>query len=259
MRNKAKMKNHTRYFINSLEKGLAVLDIFSKHKAPLSLTDVARLTNMNLVSATRYLRTLTDLGYLAHDPSNKKYSPASKIISLGLSFLSSLDLRDRVSPQLVSVSQEFDVTTSCCILDGIEIVYVERVKGGDIIHLDLGPGSRLPAYITAMGRAILANLPSKALAKIVNKMEFKRHTPYTITDKKELLEELERTRKRGFAQNIQETKLGYSNFAAPIFKGDQVEAALGVTLAFNQTEDERFMKALIERLIDAANKTSILD
>jgi len=249
----------SRYFINSLERGMSVLAAFSKHSGSLGLTDVARLTGMNLVSTTRYLRTLTELGYIALDPSNKKYSPAPKIMSLGLAFLNSMDLRARVRPNLTSVSQEFNVTTSCSILDELEIVYVERIKGGDIVHLDLSPGSRMPAYVTGMGRAILAHLPQEKLMALVNRMEFKHHTPHTITDKEALLAELERTRNRGYAQNIQESKLGYANFAAPIFKGDMIEAAFGITLAYGQIENEGFITSLLERLLDAAKKTSITE
>jgi len=252
-----KLQNRSRYFINSLEKGMTILDIFAKHSIPLGLTDVARLSNMNLVSATRYLRTLTELGYIVLDSSNKKYSPAPKIMSLGLSFVNNMDLRSRVHLQLVSVSKEFDVTTSCSILDGIEIVYVERIKGGDTVHLDLGTGSRLPAFASAMGRAMLAHLPPETLLELVNEMEFKSHTPYTIIDKEIFLAELKRTRQRGYGQNFQELKLGYANLGAPIYKEGRVEAAFGVTFAHNKIKDNRFRKAITARLIDAAKQTSI--
>jgi IclR family transcriptional regulator, pca regulon regulatory protein len=257
MQSKTSKKKPPRYFIYSLAKGISILRIFSQQTLPISLTDVAHLNQMNLPTASRYLRTLADLGYVILDFSTKKYMLTNKVIALGLGFLHNMDLRMRVHPYLVNLSREFNVSAQCAILDETDIVFVERTRGTGLVDFNLTAGSRLPAYCTAMGRAILAHLNPERAAQLIDQMDLKARTPFTIASKQKLMAELDRTRRRGYAQNIQEVTLGYVNYAVPIFDNGKVESAIGASFSLAQQKSDHFVRTLITKLLKASKEVSI--
>ena len=148
-------------FISSLEKGLSVLSEFTPENPSLTLSTIARSNGMTMGTAHRYLLTLKKLEYLSQDPETKKYRLTPKVLTLGYTVLKSMDLRSRVLPYMIETMQELNVTTQCAILEGTEIVYIERVRTRDLVNLDLTTGSRLPAYCTSMGKVILAFMDEK--------------------------------------------------------------------------------------------------
>jgi IclR family transcriptional regulator, pca regulon regulatory protein len=246
-----------RNFIHSLEKGLSLLNLFSQLGAQASLSELAKAANMGLGTATRYVQTLMELGYLNRDPLTKKYRLAPKILSLGFSLLKDMDLRARITPHLSEITREFGVGSQCAILDETEIVYVERFRARSLVALDLTIGSRIPAFCTALGRAILAFLDTESMQRIVGKMNMASLTPYTITNKRDLFRELDLTRKRGYAINMQELVLGQSGLAAPIFQREAVEGAFGFSFPQHLMRDEKFQETLIDRMKEIAHKVSI--
>jgi IclR family transcriptional regulator, pca regulon regulatory protein len=246
-----------RNYIYSLEKGLAIIGLFSQLGPQLSLSELAKAANMGLGNATRYVQTLLELGYLNRDPLTKKYRLAPKILSLGFSLLKDMDIRARVTPHLAEITREFGVGSQCAILDETEIVYVERFRARSLVALDLTIGSRIPAYCTALGRAILAYLDANAMQRIVEKMDLAPLTPYTISNQKELFRELEQTRKRGYAINVQELILGQSGLAAPIFQRGIVEGAFGFSFPHQMMKDRKFKATMIARMTEIAQKVSI--
>jgi IclR family transcriptional regulator, pca regulon regulatory protein len=246
----------SRYFIHSLEKGFSILSTFSDQKHRLTLTELARAKQMTLGTAHRYLLTLKELGFISQD-EDKKYHLTPKVLSFGFSALKSMDLRTRVLPHMIKITKERDVTTQCAILEGVDIVYVERVRSTDVVNLDLTVGSRLPAYGTAMGKSILAFLNEDQSRKIIGQMNFVSLTPYTITNKKALWEELVETRRRGYAINNQELALGLRTLAAPIFNEGKVEAALGVSFPTYRIEKNDLESQLVKEILETARKVSL--
>jgi IclR family transcriptional regulator, pca regulon regulatory protein len=246
-----------RNFINSLEKGLSLLSLFSQEGPQLTLTELSKAAKMGLGSTTRYVQTLMELGYLTRDQATKTYRLAPKILSLGFGLIKNMDLRTRVTPYLAEINREFGVGTQCAILDGTEIVYVERFRARSLVTLDLTIGSRIPAYCTALGRAILAYLDDETKNRTVARMDLVPLTRFTIADKGDLLRELELTRKRGYAVNVQELVLGQAGLAAPIFHREAVEGSFGFTFPHESMKDEKLKTTLIKRLEEIAEKVSI--
>ena len=248
---------HDRNFIGSLRKGFFILESFPKLGPKLTLTELARATGMSLGATTKYVSTLQELGYLTRDPSDKKYRLTPKVLSFGFSMLQKMDLRTRVTPYLTEVCSEFGVGAQCAILDEAEIVYVERLRSRALVALDLTVGSRLPAYCTALGRAILAFIEPDALKRIFGKMDMVKTTPYTTASKGKLLKKLELVRQRGYAINIQELVLGQSALAAPVFRGNKVEGSIGFSLPSDLMDQNKLRTSLIERMLEIADKTSV--
>jgi IclR family pca regulon transcriptional regulator len=244
-------------FIQSLKKGLSVLNSFLPENPSLTLSDIARINGMTYGTAHRYLNTLKKLSYITQDPEDKKYHLTPKVLNLGFAVLKSMDLRSRVFPYMLETAKDLNVTTQCAILDDIEIVYIERVRAGEIVNLDLTIGSRLPAYCTSMGKAILAFLPEEEAQSKIKKMDLKPITPYTITNKKELWKDIKLTKKRGYATNNQELTLGLMTMAVPIFKEDKkVEAALGLSFPYHRIQGNNLESVYAEKILRVSKLVS---
>ncbi len=246
-----------RYFVHSLEKGLAVLGVFAKKGPSLTLSEIAQALDVVPPTASRYIRTLEDLGYLVRDPKTKSYSLSAKILSVGLSFIENLDIRHRVSSHLLEMTKQLNVNTACTLLDQTEVVYIERFRSNSLVSLDLTVGSRLPAYCTAMGRAILAFLDPSEAERIIDASDLQAHTPFTINDKKLLLKKLAEIRRKGWAFNKQELVLGQAAIAAPIMKGQEVEGSFGASFPVQLLERDGFLTEIQDKIKDIAEQVNL--
>ncbi|MCP4719014.1 MAG: helix-turn-helix domain-containing protein [Desulfobacteraceae bacterium] len=244
-----------REFVNSLAKGLNLLMCFTKDRPVWSLTEMARANGMNLPTARRYLYTFTKLGFMVKDETSRTFQLTSKVMQLGGWVFESMGLRDRLMPFMKSIKNEMDVTTHCAVLEGIQIVAVERILSSDVVNIDLSAGSRLPIHATSLGKAIVAFMDHKEQKKIAALLEFKQLTPHTITDVKSFLKDLKTTRSRGYAVADQELNIGLKTLAIPIFnKKGLVEASFGVSFPLSRSQEPGFEDLLTERLFEVKNK-----
>src|SRR5689334_25105862 len=170
--------------LQGLERGLAVIQAFS-HEAPaMTLSEVARRTDISRATARRILLTLEALGFVRCDGRDFSLSP--RVLSLGWSYLSSLSLWEVAQPFMEDLSAEMQETCSACTLDLPDIVFVARVPSRRILMMSLGVGSRLPAYATAMGRVLLAGLPDEQVAEHLAQNELEALTNGTTTGRARL-------------------------------------------------------------------------
>jgi DNA-binding IclR family transcriptional regulator len=246
-----------RYFINSLERGLSILHSFTSTDHGYSLSELAAINKISHATANRYIFTLKELGYLIQDPLTKKYQLTVKITAFASSLLRNMDLRSRLMPHMIDIRQKFDVATNCAILNNTDIVYLQRIRSSNFSEIDFTLGSIAPAYCTSLGKAILAFTDSAAACKIIDETQFIGHTPYTIQNKDQFLDELNLTKQRGYAINNQEMQLGLRSLAVPVFHGAKVEGAFGVTFNVNIEKDDAWHSSLIESIIDVGKKTSL--
>lgn len=252
-----KQDEYPRYFVHSLKKGLAVLRAFAKKGPNLTLSQIAQVTGMVPPTATRFIRTLEDLDYLIRDPINKTYRLSPKILSIGFSFIENLDIRQRVSRILLEMTKQLNVDTGCAILDQTEVVYIERFRANSVVGLHLTVGSRLPAYCTAMGRAILAFMDPREAKYVIDTSELQPCTPNTITDKDRLLERLDVIRGEGFALNKEELVLGMAAIAAPVMNGSKVEGSFGASFPVQLLDREEFFEEIRERILSTAKQVAL--
>lgn len=251
-------ENSDREFVNSLAKGLNLLMCFTKHHYSLSLSEVARANNMNLPTARRYLHTYTKMGFMVKDNATKTFQLTPKVLRLGAWVLEATGLKQRLMPYMTSIRNDYDVTTYCAVLEGRQVVTLDRIRSTDVVNLDLRAGSRLPLHATSLGKAIVAFMELKEQQKIAGQLNFKKHTPKTITDKDLFLAELQKTRQRGYAVADQELTIGLKTLATPIFDREgRVEAAFGVSYPFSRAQEPEFENTLINCLFDITRKTRV--
>ncbi len=203
-----------RDFVASLEKGLAVIEAFDADRSRLTLTDVAKLTGTTRAGARRYLRTLVRLGYAEFD--GRFFSLTPRILRLGYAYLASAPMPARLQPFLEKISEETGESSSAATLDGDEIVYIARSATRRIMSVGLGVGTRLPAYCTSLGRAILAHQPQADIDAYLDRVKIEARTRFTVTDRQALLAALDEVREQGYAAINEELEIGLRSIAVPV-------------------------------------------
>lgn len=242
-----------RDFVASLEKGLLVIETFDASRPRLTLSDVAKQTGITRAAARRYLLTLTKLNYAEFD--GRYFSLTPRILRLGYAYLSSTSLSAQVQPVLERISEETGESSSVAVLDGDDIVYIARSATRRIMSIGLGVGSRLPAYCTALGRAILAYQPEDLLSAYLQRVRLEARTPRTITDKSEFRAVLEATRAQGYALVNEELEYGLRSIAVPVMqRNGKVTIALNLSAQAGRISAED-MKERFLPLLSTASET----
>lgn len=220
-------------YSQALERGLAILGCFTPERPILGIADIADDLGMSRSTTHRYAITLVALGFLEQDTS-RKYRLGLRVTDLGMTVLNTTGLREPSRPYLEELRQRTSFTASLSVLDGQEILYVERARsfrrGQYQIDLNLRLGSRLPAYCTAMGKVLLANLADAERGKLISSIELSPRGPKTIRTKKKLRSELARVCEEGSAVNDEELSHGLVSIAVPI-RNEHSETIAAVNLA----------------------------
>jgi len=208
-------------------KGLNVIEAFDRDHEALTIADVAKATGLDRASARRCLLSLQRVGYAETDGRHFRLTP--RILRLGFAYLSATPLPRLVQPYLDRLSGSTRESCSAAVLDDAEIVYVARASQRRVLSVGLTVGSRLPAYCTSMGRALLASLPEAEARKILDRSERRKLTRHTVTDLEALMDILRRVTLADFATVDEELEIGLRSIAVPIRNGsDRVLAALNV-------------------------------
>ncbi len=234
-------------FVQSLERGLAVIRAFDAEHPELTLSDVARATGLTRAAARRFLHTLVDLGYMRSD--GRLFALRPRILELGYAYLSSLTLPEVAQPHLEALAGAAHESCSVSVLDGDEVVYVARVPAKRIMSVSISVGTRFPAYATSMGRVLLAGQPTGWLDQYLATAELRPLTSRTITDPALLRKELDQVREQGWALVDQELEEGLRSIAAPIADGGGATvAAVNVSAHASRGSSDTIRDELLPRL-----------
>jgi IclR family pca regulon transcriptional regulator len=241
--------------LQGLERGLAVIQAFS-HEAPaMTLSEVARRTEISRATARRILLTLEALGFVRCDGRDFSLSP--RVLSLGWAYLSSLNLWEIAQPFMQDLSEEVQETCSATTLDLPDIVFVARVPTRRILMMSLGVGSRLPAYATAMGRVLLAGVGDADVAAHLAATPLEPLTHRTTTDPARLRAIVSAVREQGFCLVDEELELGLRSLSVPLYGPDRrVAAALNLCAATARVSVEEMHARFLPAMLTTADHIS---
>jgi IclR family pca regulon transcriptional regulator len=247
-------------YSQSLERGLAILGCFTPKRPVLGIADIADELGMSRSTTHRYVITLVALGFLEQGAS-RKYRLGLRVTDLGMAALNSTGLREHAHPYLEELRQRTSYTASLAVLDGTDILYIDRVRsfrrGQNMVELNVHAGSRMPAHCTAMGKLLLANLPDSVQRELLTSLKLTKRGPNTITTKKALREELEQAREGSFAVNDEELAAGLYAIAVPVRdQASEVVAAVGLTAPSALISLDELVNALGPHLVSAADRIS---
>lgn len=245
------MNGRSAEFVQSLERGLAVIRAFDADHPELTLSEVAAATGVTRAAARRFLLTLVELGYVRND--GRYFSLTPRVLELGYAYLSSLSLPEVAEPHLEALVAEVNESSSVSVLDRHDVVYVARVPTSRIMTVAISVGTRFPAYATSMGRVLLAGLPEDELEAYLAGVRLERLTSRTVNSVAALRSELGRIRAQGWAVVNQELEEGLRAVAAPIQGRDgRVVAAVNVSAHASRTSLEAMRRDLLPPLLRAA-------
>lgn len=191
-------------YVQAFERGLAVISCFDG--SSLTLSEVAQRVDMSPAAARRYLSTLTELGFFSQ--RNGKFSAQAKLLELSNPYFAANDFMASAQPVLHTLARHLDETTSLTQLMGHEVVNVMAVQAPHELSINVVQGHRLPAYCTAMGRAMLSLRPEAEVRELLETLDLQRLTAHTLTRVEEIAEQIELARTRGYAFVEEEQSLG---------------------------------------------------
>jgi IclR family pca regulon transcriptional regulator len=224
------MGHDSRYFIESLGRGLSILDVFTEVNNSLTLVEVAKAVGLDKSTTFRFVYTLETLGYLERDPESKRYRPGLKVLKLGFTALNSLDLVQLAGPRLKALSNQSGEAVNMAVRDGAETVYIVRISPRQIVNINLQLGSRLPVHCTAMGKVLLIDLSREELFELLGPGPYEAFTPNTVTTFEGLAADVAAARQRRYAISDEEFAIGLCSVAAPIKREDgQIVAAINIS------------------------------
>jgi IclR family pca regulon transcriptional regulator len=242
-------------FVQSLERGIAVIRSFSAEAPRQTVSDVSRTTGLTRAACRRLLLTLTELGYARSDGRHFELTPA--VLDIGYSYLASMRLDEIAQPYIEQLSEQLGESSSVSVLDDTDIIYIARVPTKRIMNVAIGLGSRFPAYQTSMGRALLAELPDAQILEIFNRSSRQRVTERTVSDGPALLASISVIRRDGWSLIDQELEAGLRSIAAPVRdRHGRAVAAINVSTVASRTDIDTLTKSFVPALLEAAELIS---
>ena len=225
------------YLNKSVDRGLRVLDLFDEVTTTLTASEIAAAFDVTPATLYPTLCTLANHGYLLRD-EQKNYRLGLKLLERSGQVIAQLDVRRVAHPHLRNLARERQVTADLATVYGQEVLYLERRVGHPTAMLGDVVGRRVPLHCTSLGKVLLAFMPSPDREHLVDALDLKPYTPHTIVDPDQLIEELNRIRDRGYAEDLQEFHLGSFCVAAPI-QGHEGQALAAISLMLPVGEDIR--------------------
>ncbi len=207
--------------------------------SPCTIDELSRELNLTRSNVHRTLQTLAFAGYVRKDEASGRYHPTMKMFSLGAKQLAGFDVRGLALPFMRELALESGETVHLSILEGLTVVYIDKIDSLQPVRSYTEIGGRAPAYAVATGKALLAYQPVGYIERYAG--ELRRHTGATLMDIAELKKELNRVRQIGYAVNRGEWRETVGGLAVGIFDGlNRVVAALGISGPMERLGNGRF-------------------
>ncbi len=221
--------NSDEQHISSALRAIAVLETIAAADGPLGLVELMDATGLPKPTVHRIVGQLLDAGLLLREAEGKRYAPGPRLASLGLAALTHVAWRAPRHAILKALVAEIGETCNLTLLDGTEVVYLDRVEAAWPLRLHFQTGSRVPAHCSASGKLLLALLPSRERKHILEALPFSYHTAHTITRRRDLEAALKRIRSERLSTDNEEYLDGTVCVAVPVESDKRrVPAALAV-------------------------------
>lgn len=238
-------------FVESLDRGLRLLEMFGSSDQPMTLSDLAKASDLPRATARRILFTLERAGFVTTDGKLFRLTP--RVLLLASSYLASSHVVSVLQPALDRLSSEAQEIASMAILDGDDVVFIARASPTRIFSAGIDVGYRLPAFCTSVGRILLSRLPDGEIAAALDRMKLEPLTPFTVTDKKELLKTIVADRAKGYSLVDREAEPGFRSVSVPVRRYD---GAIIAAINMGAHVDRVSMEEMIERFLPRLQETA---
>jgi DNA-binding IclR family transcriptional regulator len=241
--------------LSSVTNAVRVLKAFSSRHRSYGVTELARKLGLSTSTTHRLLATLVAEHMVEQDPESGRYRLGLAVYDLVAATSPGYDLTEAVLPPMTMLRHRTGETTQLGVLDGREVVYVERLQSMHSLRMFLDVGRRNTAHSTGTGKVLLAHLDKAVLDRTLDGWELQAFTPFTIIDTDLLRKELARIREQGWGCNIEEAEIGATSVGAPVRDvTGQVVAALSVAGPTARMSPE--LPAITHAVVEAAAAAS---
>jgi IclR family transcriptional regulator, KDG regulon repressor len=220
--------------LSSVGNAARLLKVFLSREKDLGVSELARRLGLAKSTVHRLLTTLVSEGLIEQDRQTGCYRLGIVMFELGEAVRVHMDLHTACGPILASLREETHESCQVGILDGFEVVYVDRLESSQALRLFNEAGRRVPVNCTSSGKILLAHLSEGELDDVLRRAPMAQLTPRTITDPDQLRDGLRQIRRRGWAEAVEERETGVASIAAPVrnVAGEVVAAiSIGAPLA----------------------------
>ena len=239
----------------TLLKGLQVLEFVARADRNVKIADVAGELGLTKSNAYRALKTLESAGFIHQDKVDKDFAASVKIWELGMQVVARIDLRSRAAKALQNLARRSNETVHLAVLDGTDVVYVDKIDSVEPVAAYTRLGGRAPAHAVATGKALLSQYSGAELKERLGALT--RYSPSTIVDYDALQSDLDLSRARGFSINRGEWRESVWGIGAVIRDGTgAVVGAIGVSGPGYRLDDAARCEELAAMVVDAAEAIS---
>ena len=242
--------------VKYVSRALDIIAFVGEKKGGLGVTEIANRMDINKSSVYRILSTLVQYGYIEQEEETSRYKLGYKFLEVSSRLLESIDIRKEAFPYLQQLENETNEVIHLVVYDQGEVVYIEKLDGGETLRMHSKVGKRAPMHCTSVGKAILAHLPDEVVLDVLSRKGMPAHTSYTITNQEQFLKELQFVRERGYALDNEENEYGITCMAVPLFDHTgKVISAMSISGPSIRMTEER-LQLLSTRLICIGKKLS---
>ena len=240
-------------FIESLDRGLRVIQCFGAERRPMTLSDIAKAAGLPRATARRVLITLAKSGFVTGD--ERLFSLTHRVLALASAYLASNQINTVMQPLMDQVSSKAKEVCSLAILDGDEAVFIARASPARVFSAGIDIGHRLPAFCTSVGRVLLGGLSNADLDARFETLTLVRHTPETVVDKQTVIASIIADRNKGYSLVDQEAEMGFRSISVPIYRYDgAVVAAANVGAHVDRITTGEMIDRFLPLLKDMSDK-----
>lgn len=223
----------------TFHKGLLLLEALVRSDRPRGVTDLATELGLNKSNVHRSLATLKSLGYVRKNLETEGYEMTLRLWELGSNIINRLSLKPAAFPFMQGLAERTRETVHLSVLDGLEVVYIDKIDSPEPVRAYSAIGGRAPAYCVATGKSLLAFQQDAVIAGLLFS-KLKAHTEQTIVKKGDFLKEMARIRQNGYSVNRGEWRATVRGLAAPIFgAGNRPVASIGLSGPGERLNDNR--------------------
>jgi IclR family KDG regulon transcriptional repressor len=220
--------------VQSIERAFDILELLSHEPRGMNLTKIGAQLDLHKSTVHRLLSVLKKRGYVEKDEESGRYRMGPGFVELSSLFLNSIEMKTEAEPHLRKLSQITGHTVFLATLQGVEVVYLDKVEQYSSLRKYSVIGQRRPAFCTALGKALIMHKSSTEVREFFKDVAFERFTPNTHKDVDSLLKDLEASRARGWTTDNEEFEADTRCLSAPVFdyRGSVVAAVSAVWSTF---------------------------
>jgi IclR family pca regulon transcriptional regulator len=245
-------------WVEALYQGMAVLRVFDGEHSGLTLTEIAHKLGWSRTKPYRYVYTLEQMGYLVRQEGTKRYRPTSLTMTLGYSYLSGLSLLELAQPILDRLKNALGASVHMGILEQGEVVYIASARVSVVPAVNIHVGSRVPPYVTSLGRALLSEMGDDQIDALIGKADLPASTPRSITKPAAFRQMLKTSREQGYVFTDEEFHPGVRSIAAPVHdRKGEVVAAINATSIVQKFSDAYLAEQVVPLVVGAAEEISM--